>query len=123
MTLKFKLSNLLKMAKQEVVYEDDERIHLPFVMFNFHKNTLVINFDIGMYPDEAAKIIIPIEQFCRLYNLKLIISESYVKINSDIFYGKDAAAHYLQQNYLEMANLKAWDKILEKSFPEDLHMC
>lgn len=123
MTLKNKLSNLLTVAKQEIIYEDDSSIHLPFVMFKFYKNKLVVNFDIGMYPDEAAKIIIPIDKFCEMYNLKLIISESYIKINSDIFYGKDAAKHYLHQNYLEIANLNAWDKILEKSFPEDLHMC
>jgi len=123
MLLKNKLSNLLTMANQEIIYEDDSNIHLPFVMFNFYENKLKVNFDIGMYPEEAAKLIIPINKFCELYNLKLNISESYLKIKSDIFYGKDAAKHYLHQNYLEIENLNTWDKILEKSFPEDLHMC
>lgn len=89
----------------------------------FIKNKLIVNFYVGMYSNEAAKLIIPISSFCQIYNLKLIIDESYIKMNSEIFYGKEAAIKYLNQNYLEMENIKAWDKILEESSPEDLHMC
>lgn len=40
MSLKNKLSNLLKLANQEIIYEDDSNIHLLFVMFNFYKKQI-----------------------------------------------------------------------------------
>lgn len=121
--LKNKLVELLKLAKCKILEETANGIKLNSFIFIFKKEGLSVYYDIGLYPDEAAKMTILIYEFCKTYNIKFFIGESYIEKDKEFFYGRDAADKYLVKNYVEMENIRAWEKFLEKSSPKDLHAC
>ena len=120
--LKDELFDLLLLAKQEPI-KTKLGINLPDFVFIFGSGLIKINYNVGIFPEDASRVSMLIWEFCKTHKLKCEFGTSYFNDGNEVYVGYKAASKFLAQNFKEVSVIQGWMNILEESRPEELHQC